>query len=104
MGQYRVIYEVEDIRGTCPVYKVGDKIVFDSQYPVEAINSKESDAVCLRAIHNMWTHLTWQAGSDPVVTHLSGVAGEYRIACPMPGDPYTPCGYVIFKIRREKLE
>lgn len=104
MGQYRVIYEVEEIRGNCPLYKVGDKIVFDSHHSVEMVNTKESDAVCLRAIHNMWNHQAWQVGSNNVVKHLSGIVGECRIACPMPGDPYTPCGYTIFRIRREKLE
>jgi hypothetical protein len=104
MGKHRVIYEVEEIRGTCPVYKNGDKIVFDSQYPAELINLKESDAVCVRAVENMWTHLIWQAGSDRIIDHMRGVNGECRIACAMPGEPYTPCGHVVFRIRRENLK
>lgn len=104
LNQYRVIYEVEEIRGSCPIYKEGDKIVLDSVYPAEKLNKEESNEICLRVIHNMWHHLIWQGGSEEVVKHMVGITGEYRIACPMPGDPYTPCGYVIFKIKREKLK
>ncbi len=104
MVKYRVIYEVEEVRGNCPLYKVGDKIVIDGLGPTEVVNLKESTAVCLRVIDNMWDHLVWQWGSDHVVMHLSGVNGECRTSCTMPGEPYTSCGYVIFRIKREKLE
>jgi hypothetical protein len=104
VAKYRVIYEVEDMRGSCPLYKVGDRIVIDSLGSTEVINLKESSAVCLRVIDNMWNCLVWQYGSDRIVTHLSGVNGECRTSCTMPGEPYTSCGYVIFRIRREKLE
>ncbi|MFZ5631454.1 MAG: TIGR04076 family protein [Bacillota bacterium] len=102
MENNKIIYEVEEIRGSCPVYKVGDKIVIDSQYPVEKLNFKESDGLCMRVTDSMWTRLTWQFGNDELLKHLYGVTGECRIACPMPGKPYTPCGYVIFRIKKEK--
>lgn len=104
MPQYQVIYEVEEIRGSCPVYKEGDKIAIDTKYPTEVINLEKSTAVCVRAIDNMWSRVTWQMASDDVINHLRGVDGECRIACSMPGEPYTPCGYVIFRIKREKIE
>lgn len=101
---YRVIYEVEEIRGECPLYKVGDKIVIDTLDSTEVINLEESTpSPCVRAMGNMWDHLVWQRGSDSVVAHLSGVNGECRIACPMIGPPYTKYGNVVFRIRREKL-
>lgn len=104
MAKYKVIYEVEEIRGNCPLYKVGDRIVTKSLGSAEVIDLNESSKdICLRVIDNMWDHLVWQHGSDRVVTHLSGVNGECRTSCTMPGEPYTPCGYVIFRIRREKL-
>ena len=102
--QHRVIYTVEEIRGSCPVYKVGDRIVMDSKYPVEVINLKESDAVCVRVLDNMWSQKIWQAANDTAIEHLSGISGECRIGCSMPGKPYTPCGYVIFRIKRENLK
>jgi len=102
--KHRVIYEVEEIRGTCPIYKKGDKIVTDSQYPVEVINLKESDAVCMRVFDNAWCHSMYQAGSDNLLAYLAGGTGECRIACSMPGKPYTKCGYVIFRVKAENLE
>ncbi len=100
----RVIYEVEEIKGTCPVYKKGDKIVVDSQYPAEVINLKESKAVCMRVLDNMWSQSVFQAGNDKTVAYFSGELGECRIVCSMPGKPYTKCGYVMFRITRENLE
>lgn len=102
-GQYRVIYEVEEIRGSCPVYKVGDKIVFDSKYPVQVLNLDKTDAVCLRALDNMWSREIWHSANDSTIQYFSGVAGECRVGCPMPGKPYTPCGHTLFRIRRESL-
>jgi len=102
--KHRITYTVEEIRGTCPIYKVGDKVVFDSTYPVEVLNMKETDAMCMRVQDNMWSHMIWQAGGDLTVQHLAGIAGECRIGCTMPGKPYTPCGFCIFIITRENLE
>ena len=45
-GMYKVSYEVEEIRGSCPLYKVGDKAVFRSSGFTEVVDLEESDAVC----------------------------------------------------------
>jgi len=100
----RIIYEVEEIRGSCPVYKEGDRIVVDSQYPTEVVNLKESTALCMRVFDNMCLHLEFQAGSDKLLSYLGGGTGEVRFACPMPGEPYTECGYVIFRKIVKSLE
>ena len=102
--KHRVTYEVEQIQGTCPVYKVGDKVVIDSQPPTEVINLKESTAVCRRILDNMTFPLELQHGSDDLADYQTAGVGESRIACPMPGDPWTSCGYVIFRQYREDLE
>ena len=102
--QYRVIYEVEEILGTCPVYKIGDRIVFDSYYPTEVLNLKETTAYCRRISDNFTLHMAFQWGNDEVIDYLAAGVGENRIACPMPGDPWTPCGYVIFRQIRLPLE
>lgn len=104
MSKYRVTYEVEEIRGTCPMYKTGDKIVWDSIPSAESINLKESDAVCMRALTNFWTYPMWLHGDDRLINHMRGVNGECRMACTNPGEPYTPCGYVVFRISRKKME
>lgn len=100
----RVIYEVEEIIGSCPVYKKGDKVVIDSEYPTEVINLKESDAVCMRIFDNAWSMPIWQWGNDRTLSYLAGAVGECRIACAMPGKPYTKCGYVMFRITTENQE
>jgi len=101
---FRVIYEVEEIRGSCPLYDIGDKIVMDSKHYTEVINLEESNAVCLRVLDNTWNDLMYQVGDDDLVGYVAGGTGECRVACSMPGEPYTPCGYVIFRVNREKLE
>jgi len=102
--KHRITYTVEEIRGNCPVYKVGDKAVFDSFPPAEVVNLKESTAVCLRMIDNFVFHLAYQHGGDELNLYLGGGVGEVRLACAMPGPPYTPCGYCIFRFLREDLE
>ena len=101
--KYRVIYEVEEIQGTCPVYKVGDRIVLDAQYPTEVVNMKETTAICRRIFDNTDMPLHLQYGSDKLIAYVAGGVGEVRFACPMPGEPWTPCGYVIFRQSREKI-
>jgi hypothetical protein len=101
--RYRQTYEVEEVRGRCPIYKPGDKIVIDGQGFTEAVNLELSDAVCMRATENMWATHAWQHGPDDIVNHLAAVTGECRIACSMPGEPYTPCGYCIFRQSRERI-
>jgi len=102
--KYRVIYEVEEIRGTCPVHKIGDRVVFDSLYPTEVLNLKETTAYCRRMSDNFTLHMPFQCGSEKLMDYLTAGVGENRIACPMPGAPWTPCGYVIFRQSRVPLE
>ncbi len=101
--QYRVIYEVEEIAGTCPVYKVGDRMVFDGLYPTEVLNLKETTAFCRRTSDNLCYHYPFQWGNEELHEYMTGGVGENRIACPMPGPPLTPCGYVLFRRWREPL-
>lgn len=102
MPKKRVIFEVEEVRGTCPLYGVGSRIVIDTE-PLETINVKESDDVCMRVVDNMAYRGVWTAGNDDLLRHMVGVDGECRTQCPNPGEPYTPCGTVVFRIRRENL-
>lgn len=102
--RYRVIYEVEEIVGTCPVYKAGDKIVFDSFYPTEVLNLKETTALCRRLCDHMIYHLLFQHGDQQLVDYMTAGVGETRTACPMPGPPMTPCGNVIFRRTRLPLK
>jgi len=97
----RLLLEVEEIRGECPLYGVGDKITIEIQASTEVINPERSKKICLRALENVPFLLVYARAPKHVVDHLAGVTGETRFACSMPGKPFTPCGYVIFRVRRE---
>jgi len=102
--RYRLIYEVEEIRGSCPIYKVGDKAVVEARGFTEAIDLERSDAVCMRLVDNMWMGPGYVHGRDEVVSYMMGGPGECRIACSMPGKPYSPCGYTICRMTREPID
>lgn len=102
--RYRQTYELLEVRGNCPIYQPGDRIVIDGEGFTEVINLELSTKVCMRVIENMWATHAWQHGSDEIVNHMSVATGECRIACAMPGEPYTPCGYCIFRQTRDKIE
>jgi uncharacterized repeat protein (TIGR04076 family) len=103
--KYKIISEVAYIgalgggEGKCPVYKVGDKIVWNGS----VLNLQETDAVCLMALYSYNWHHIWEKGDDLIYKIIAQDQRESWHGCPMPGDPYTPCGRVIFKDRRVPL-
>lgn len=97
--------EVCEIRGKCPVHKVGDKIVIDDP----KIVLRETDALCTHALSSLLHYvLALEEGADPVKLGLSKPEDREHayIQCLDPGKPYTNGGTVIFrcrKIGRKKL-
>jgi uncharacterized repeat protein (TIGR04076 family) len=97
--------EVCEIRGKCPVHKVGDKIVIDDP----KIVLRETDALCTHALSSLLHYvLALEEGADPVKLGLSKPEDREHayIQCVDPGKPYTNGGTVIFrcrKIGRKKL-
>jgi len=95
--------EVCEVRGYCPVYKVGDKIVIDDPEIVLA----KTDALCTHALSSLLHYvLVLERGADPVELGLSKLGDREHayIQCVDPGEPYTQGGTVIFKVRRIKKE
>jgi len=93
----KIIVEVVEIRGNCPVYRVGDKMVI--KMPELILN--ETDKVCIHALTAMQTLL--QAIARGYSARELGVGerdDEGYVQCPDPGPPYTRGGTVIFKIKR----
>jgi uncharacterized repeat protein (TIGR04076 family) len=91
--------EVCEIRGKCPVYKVGDKIVVDDP----KIVLRETDALCTHALSSLLHYvLALEEGVDPVKLGLSKPEDREHayIQCVDPGKPYTNGGTVIFRCRR----
>jgi uncharacterized repeat protein (TIGR04076 family) len=93
--------EVVEVRGRCPVYKVGDKIVVDDP----EIVLEKTDALCTHALSSLLHYvLVLERGASPVELGLSkpeDLENSY-IQCVDPGEPYTQGGTAIFKIRKIK--
>jgi uncharacterized repeat protein (TIGR04076 family) len=91
--------EVCEVRGKCPVHKVGDKIVIDDP----KIVMRETDALCTHALSSLLHYvLALEEGADPVKLGLSKPSDKEHayIQCVDPGEPYTDGGTVIFRCRR----
>jgi len=90
----KLIFEVAEIRGKCPVYKEGDKIVIRGP----EIDLKETDALCIHALASLLHYaVALREGVDPEKLGLSKEKDIAYIQCVDPGEPYTEGGTVIFK-------
>jgi len=91
--------EVIEVRGHCPVHKVGDKIVIaDPKIVLE-----KTDALCTHALSSLLHYvLVLEQGADPVSLGLSKKedGSHAYIQCVDPGEPYTEGGTVIFRISK----
>lgn len=95
----KLIIRVKEIRGNCPVFKKGDKIVIDGP----KIDLTESDAVCIHALTNLATVLV--ALREGVSPYKIGLAKNEKdkkayYQCFDPGPPYTNGGTVLFEVER----
>ena len=89
--------EVCEIRGKCPVHKVGDKVVIDG--PKIALD--KTDAVCVHALSSLLHYvIALDENVDPKKLGLSKERNVAFIQCVDPGEPYTSGGTVVFKCRR----
>ena len=88
-----------EIRGKCPVHKVGDRIVIDDP----KILLYQTDALCTHALSSLLHYaLILESGKDSVELGLSKPDDREHayIQCVDPGEPYTNGGTVIFKIKK----
>ena len=95
--------EVCEIRGRCPVHKVGDRILIDD--PQIILN--QTDALCTHALSSILHYvLILESGADPIKLGLSKLGAENHayIQCVDPGAPYTDGGTVIFRVRKINKE
>jgi uncharacterized repeat protein (TIGR04076 family) len=93
--------KVVEVRGHCPVHKVGDKIVVDDP----KIVLEKTNALCTHALSSLLHYvLVFERGADSVELGLSKPEDRENayIQCVDPGEPYTKGGTVIFKIRKVK--
>jgi len=101
LPKHRLTITVKEVRGKCPVYRPGDKIVIDDFY----VNARESKDVCMHAFSAMLT-LIWALAHGYSAREL-GIGSEDKVGylqCPDPGPPHTKGGTVLFEIKREVVK
>jgi uncharacterized repeat protein (TIGR04076 family) len=98
---HRLIITVKEIRGKCPIFKVGDRIAIEGP----KIVPEKTDALCVHALGSMLS-MVIALGKGVSFKEL-GLAKEEGdvgyVQCLDPGPVYTPGGTVIFEIRREAI-
>ncbi len=93
----KLLITVKEIRGNCPVYRLGDKIVLDEGY---RLNLKETDNVCMHSLSSIMPyHIALYNGVDPRKLGLSRDGKKAYVQCLDPCD-YTSGGTVIFEIEK----
>jgi len=88
-----------EIRGICPVYKVGDRIVIDDP----KILLEKTDALCTHALSTLLHYVTiLEHDWCPVKLGLTRPEDSEHayMQCVDPAKPYTEGGTVIFEVRR----
>lgn len=99
--KYRLVISVKEIRGNCPVFNVGDRIVVESPN----IIVEKTDSICVHAFGCMLSMIV--ALSSGISFKKLGLAREEGekgyIQCLDPGKPYTDGGTVLFEVRRERI-
>lgn len=90
----RVVIRVVEVRGNCPVFREGDRIVIEGAQ----VSLKETDAICTHAFASFLPHLVaLRKGIKPSELGL-GRGDKAYVQCLDPGPPYTEGGTVIFEI------
>lgn len=100
--KYRLTITVKEIRGRCPVFKIGDKIIVESPKIITA----KSDSLCIHALGCMLSMVVpLSHGISFKQLGLTREEGEEKgyVQCLDPGRPYTDGGTVLFEIRRERI-
>jgi uncharacterized repeat protein (TIGR04076 family) len=98
--KYRVVAAVKEIRGHCPVYKVGDKIVFDGFF----IDSEKSSNICIHAFSSMLSLLSAFIHGSSAESLGIGLGDVGYVQCPDPDASFTGGGTVVFELRRRKVK
>ncbi len=90
----RLEVTVKEIRGKCPVFRIGDRIVIEGP----RVKLDETDAICTHAFASLLPYIVaLRKGIKPSELGL-GRGEKAYIQCLDPGPPYTDGGTVIFEI------
>ncbi|MGD9041236.1 MAG: TIGR04076 family protein [Desulfobacteraceae bacterium] len=95
----KLLITVKEIRGHCPVYKIGDRIVLDEGY---RLNLVETDSMCLHSVASILPYyIALYRGVSPRELGLSRDGKKAHVQCLDPCD-YTDGGTVIFEFEKER--
>ena len=89
---------VHEIKGNCPVYELGDRIVIQNPQ----INLEKTDALCTHALPSILHYaLILEKSWNPLELGLTKKddPNHAYIQCLDPGEPYTEGGTVTFRLR-----
>ena len=93
----KLLITIKEIKGNCPVYKVGDCIVLDEGY---RMNLKETNNVCMHSLSSIMPYyIALFRGVDPKKLGLARNGEKAYIQCLDPCE-YTGGGTVIFEIEK----
>jgi uncharacterized repeat protein (TIGR04076 family) len=95
----KLIIDVKEIIGNCPVYKVGDRIVLDDGYKV---NLSQTSAICMHSLASIIPYyVALSNGVSPKKLGLERKGANGSSAFVQCLDPckYTGGGTVIFEIK-----
>ena len=93
----KLLITVKEIKGNCPVYRLGDKIVLDEGY---RFNLRETDNVCMHSLSSIMPyHIALFNEVDPRKLGLCRDGKKAYVQCLDPCD-YTGGGTVIFEIEK----
>jgi uncharacterized repeat protein (TIGR04076 family) len=94
----RVKITVDEIAGTCPVFKLRDQIVVDGA----GLVMDETDSYCVWAAMSFTPYLIpARKGVSADEVGLGTGDGPYFVQCLDPGPPRTEGGTVTFRIETE---
>lgn len=95
----RLVVEVIEIKGNCPVYRKGDRIILEEGYRV---NLEETDAICMHSLASLLPyHNALAKGVSPVELGLAKKGEAAYLQCLDPQE-YTGGGTVTFRVTREE--
>jgi uncharacterized repeat protein (TIGR04076 family) len=96
----KLVIRVEDIKGRCPAYEVGDRIVLDSGF---RLNLDETTAGCMHSFASIMPyHIAISKGVEPGqmgLAHREREDGRAYVQCLDPCE-WTGGGTVTFSIER----
>ena len=103
----KVVLEVVEVRGKCPIYKVGDKVAMDEPAYLFGTKSyrmpEETNAICIGFATSLFAYeMPLLRGIDPVKLWLAKEGGSAYITCQAPDVGETPKahGTVIWKVHQ----